>query len=101
MKVLPFRLSALLSAGLFGVCFGSAASPAFAQAQGSNSSSNPAATSGPSTYAHERTPTLIDPAGPTISLISSEQVFAMAAALNACGYDEGLADSPDIRKRVR
>jgi hypothetical protein len=49
----------------------------------------------------ERTPTLIDPAGPTISLISSEQVFAVAAALNACGYDEGLPDSPDVRKRVR
>ncbi len=49
----------------------------------------------------ERTPTLIDPAGPTISLISSEQLFVMAAALNACGYDEGLADSPDVRKRVR
>lgn len=25
----------------------------------------------------------------------------MAAALNACGYDEGLADSPEVRKRVR
>jgi tetratricopeptide (TPR) repeat protein len=44
---------------------------------------------------------MIDPAGPTISLISSEQVFAVAAALNACGYDEGLADSPDVRKHVR
>jgi hypothetical protein len=44
---------------------------------------------------------LIDPAGPTISLTTSEQVFAVAAALNACGYDEGLADSPDVRKRVR
>jgi predicted negative regulator of RcsB-dependent stress response len=43
----------------------------------------------------------VDPAGPTISLISSEQVFFMAAALNACGYDEGLDDSAPIRKRVR
>ncbi|HEY6488840.1 MAG: hypothetical protein WCC26_07720 [Terracidiphilus sp.] len=44
---------------------------------------------------------LIDPAGPTISLISSEPVFVMAAALNACGYDEGLADSAPVRQRVR
>jgi hypothetical protein len=104
MKFFRFRLSALLSAAFLCVCFGLTAAKAGAQAQDS-SSSNPSssspATSGPAAYAHERTPTLIDPAGPTISLTSSEQVFAMAAALNACGYDEGLADSPDIRKRVR
>ena len=44
---------------------------------------------------------MIDPAGPTISLISAEPVFAMAAALNACGYDEGLDESAPVRKRVR
>jgi len=27
-------------------------------------------------------------------------VFVMAAALNACGYDEGLEDSAPVRKRV-
>jgi hypothetical protein len=104
MKFFRFRLSALLSAAFFCVCFGLAAAPAGAQAPGSNSSSNsstsPAPTSGTSTYVQERTPSL-DPAGPTISLINSEQVFAVSAALNACGYDEGLADSPDVRKRVR
>jgi len=52
-------------------------------------------------YAREKAPSLIDPAGPTISLISSEPVFIMAAALNACGYDEGLEDSAAIRKHVR
>ena len=52
-------------------------------------------------YAQEKAPTLIDPAGPTISLISSEPVFVMAAALNACGYDEGLEESAAIRKRIR
>jgi tetratricopeptide (TPR) repeat protein len=102
MKVLPFRLSALLSAVLFCGCFGLATATAGAQAQGPSSSSNSAPTpSSSSAYVQERTPTLIDPAGPTISLISSEQVFVMAAALNACGYDEGLADSPDVRRRVR
>lgn len=49
----------------------------------------------------EKTPSLVDPAGPTISLISSEQVFYVAAALNACGYNEGLEQSSPIRKQVR
>jgi len=49
----------------------------------------------------EKAPSLIDPAGPTISLVSSEPVFLMAAALNACGYDEGLDSSAPVRKRVR
>ncbi len=49
----------------------------------------------------EKSPSLIDPAGPTISLIPSEQVFIMAAALNMCGYDEGLSDSAPLRQRVR
>jgi len=49
----------------------------------------------------EKAPSLVDPAGPTVSLISSEPVFLMAAALNACGYDEGLDESAPVRKRVR
>ena len=65
----------------------------FSAAQSSSSSQQ--------VYAREKAPTLIDPAGPTISLISSEPVFVMAAALNACGYDEGLNDSDPIRKRIR
>jgi tetratricopeptide (TPR) repeat protein len=52
-------------------------------------------------FAHEKAPSLIDPAGPTISLTSSEPLFLMAAALNACGYDEGLEKSAPVRKRVR
>jgi len=75
-------------------------------AQGqSSSSSEPQAgfssSSGSAEYAQEKTPTVLDPAGPTISLISSEPVFYMAAALNACGYDEGLDESDPIRKWVR
>lgn len=65
-------------------------------AQSSSSSA-----SGNVTYVREKTPTLVDPAGPTISLISTEPVFDMAAALNTCGYDEGLANSLPERKRVR
>ncbi len=52
-------------------------------------------------YVQEKAPSLIDPAGPTISLIPSEQVFIMAAALNACGYNEGIDDSDPVRKHVR
>jgi tetratricopeptide (TPR) repeat protein len=80
--------------------------PVAAQAQ--SSSSNPAGPGGKQQtsssspdFAREKAPSLIDPAGPTISLISAEPVFLMAAALNACGYDEGLEESAPVRKRVR
>jgi len=76
-----------------------AASPAAAQSSSSSSSVQNAPPG--QLYARERAPTLIDPAGPTISLISSEPVFVMAAALNACGYDEGLEESDPVRKHVR
>jgi hypothetical protein len=52
-------------------------------------------------FQQEKAPSLVDPAGPTVSLVSSEPVFLMAAALNACGYDEGLDESAPVRKRVR
>jgi tetratricopeptide (TPR) repeat protein len=73
--------------------------PAVAQSQ---SSSDPQAGSSASNSAPpEKAPSLVDPAGPTISLVSSESVFLMASALNACGYDEGLDESAPVRKRVR
>ncbi len=71
---------------------------AFAQAQQSSSGS----TSGNApVYAKEKAPSLVDPAGPAISLVPSETLFFMASALNSCGYDEGLADSDPIRQHVR
>lgn len=72
-----------------------------ARAQSSSSSSSSSNSPSGQWYSREKAPSLIDPAGPTISLISSEQVFTMAAALNACGYDEGLNDSAPIRKHIR
>ncbi len=75
-----------------------AASPAASHAQ--SSSSQQGSSSGQSAP-REKAPSLIDPAGPTVSLISSEPVFIMASALNACGYDEGLDDSAPVRKKVR
>jgi tetratricopeptide (TPR) repeat protein len=98
MMGLPFRRFALIPA-LFCALAGSTAALARAQAQGSSSSSQ-SLSSGPA-YAQEKAPSLIDPAGPTISLISLEPVFTMAAALNTCGYDEGLQDSAPVRKHVR
>ena len=64
--------------------------------QGSSSQGSPSMG-----FQQEKAPSLVDPAGPTVSLISSEPVFLMAAALNACGYDEGLEESAPVRKRVR
>jgi predicted negative regulator of RcsB-dependent stress response len=72
--------------------------PATGAAQQSSSSSAPG---GDQAFVREKAPTLVDPAGPTISMISTEPVFIMAAALNVCGYDEGLVDSAPERKRVR
>ena len=74
--------------------------PLSASAQTSSSASSSAPSAQPE-YAQVKAPSLIDPAGPTVSLISAEPVFIMAAALNACGYNEGLANSDPVRKRVR
>jgi tetratricopeptide (TPR) repeat protein len=67
----------------------------------SNSAKNQSSSSTQQGPQQEKSPALIDPAGPTVSLISSEPVFLMVAALNACGYDEGLDESEPIRKRIR
>jgi hypothetical protein len=74
-----------------------------APAAQSQSSSNPQGDQGSSSsaYARERTPSLVDPAGPTISLTSAEPVFVMTAALNMCGYNAGLDTSAPVRKQVR
>jgi tetratricopeptide (TPR) repeat protein len=75
--------------------------PVVSHAQSSSSSSKSQQSSSSQPLPQEKAPSLVDPAGPTISLVSSEPVFVMAAALNACGYDEGLEESAPVRKRVR
>src|SRR5215475_4968779 len=72
--------------------------PAAGEPQASSSSSP--AQQGP-TFAQEKAPSLVDPAGPAIELIPSEPLFFMAAVLNQCGYDEGLAESDPMRQTVR
>ena len=114
MTFRAFRSSAVLSAAAFCLLAGLPLSVALAQSSSSNAakpsgaSSNPGKPSGGGQssssapgFAQEKAPSLVDPAGPTISLVSSEPVFLMASALNACGYDEGLDESAPIRKRVR
>ncbi len=48
-----------------------------------------------------KTPVLADTSGPDVSLQNSEALFDFAAALNSCGYDQGLAASDPIRHEVR
>ena len=100
MRLRTFRWFAFLPAIV--ICLLAVFTPAIVRAQSSDSSSAKGQQNSSSQgFQQEKTPALIDPAGPTISLISSEPVFIMAAALNACGYDEGLEESAPVRKRVR
>ncbi len=55
----------------------------------------------PQTAQANKGPALLDPAGPTVSLQTSEAMFDIAAALNACGYDDGLNESDPVRQTVR
>jgi tetratricopeptide (TPR) repeat protein len=99
--MMPRRLQFFAFFSATTLCLLAALAAVSAAAQSSSSSSPNQSSSSGQMYAREKTPSLIDPAGPTISLIPSEQVFIMAAALNACGYDEGLEQSAPIRKHVR
>ena len=93
-----FRWLAAVPLALLCLTANSPQNNAFAQAPASPAKSQ---SSSSQPVAQEKAPSLIDPAGPTISLVSSEPVFLMAAALNACGYDEGLEESAPVRQQVR
>jgi hypothetical protein len=54
-----------------------------------------------STVPPSKAPVLADTTGPEVSLQNSEALFDIAAALNSCGYDQGLAASDPIRREVR
>jgi tetratricopeptide (TPR) repeat protein len=76
-------------------------SPSCAQTTSSSEaqSSSSSATATPAEI--QKPPSLIDPAGPQISLQTSEALFEIAAALNACGYDAGLDQSLPVRQKIR
>lgn len=103
MMLSRFRSSAVHWAAFSSVvfCMAAALMPAQAGCQASDSGSRKSQSSSSQPTQQQMAPSLVDPAGPTVSLVSSEQVFLMAAALNACGYDEGLDESEPVRKRVR
>jgi len=86
---------------IFPAVFSLLALAAHAQNGESSSSKGQSSSSSAQSFQQEKAPSLVDPAGPTISLISAEPVFVMASALNACGYNEGLDESSPVRKHVR
>ena len=87
----------LLATGILQPSPSQAQSSSSAEEQSSSSSSSTA----PVQPEIQKPPALIDPAGPQISLQTSESVFYLAVALNACGYDAGLDQSAPIRQKVR
>lgn len=96
---MSFRKHCLAAALVAGVVPCVIAQSSSAPGQSSSGSQSSSSAAGPAQQ--EKAPSLVDPAGPTISLVSSEPVFLMASALNACGYDEGLDESAPVRKHVR
>ena len=78
--------------------------PSPSQAQSSSSEAQSSSSSSAATPVQpevQKPPSLIDPAGPQISLQTSEAVFDIAVALNTCGYDAGLEQSQPIRQKIR
>jgi hypothetical protein len=112
MTLYRIRSSAILSAAVSCLLAGLSVPASHAQSPDSGSANNSSGKSAKNQSSssqssssqpvqQEQAPSLIDPAGPTISMVSSEPVFLMAAALNACGYDEGLDESAPVRQHVR
>ncbi len=64
----------------------------------SQSSSSDSQASAP---ARSAAPAIVDSAGPDVSLQNSEALFYVAAALNSCGYNQGLDASDPLRQEVR
>jgi len=98
---MTFRSDRLFVVVLVAVSLLAVVAGAPACAQKSESSSSKQQSSSSQAYPQEKAPSLVDPAGPTVSLVPSEPVFLMAAALNTCGYDEGLEESAPVRKHIR
>ncbi len=86
-----------------------AAAPQLPAGQSSTSSSSPGAAPSDgslnlqtqSTSNSQKAPAVIDPTGPATSLETSESLFDVMAALNTCGYNEGLSISDPVRQQVR
>ena len=93
-----FSLSALIAGQSLS---GQADQNAAAQKERQQSGNAPASSSTPQLPAPQKPPALVDPAGPAISLQTSEALFDVAVALNACGYNDELDSSDPLRQSVR
>jgi len=96
--------SLVVAAGLLAVpalLVAQAKKPDSASSSSSSAGTGQSASSSGPAFAQEKAPSLVDPAGPAIELVNSEQLFFMAATLNACGYDDGLTESDPVRQEVR
>jgi tetratricopeptide (TPR) repeat protein len=92
------RIPALRFASLFTVCCLTGVLPLAAQKPTKLSTQPPAALQ---QAKPPKAPALVNAAGPAVSLETSEALFDVATALNACGYNEGLEKSDPVRKQVR
>src|ERR1700691_2841752 len=88
----PRVLRACLALASFAVLIWLGVPPAHGQTLSNSQASDPGRTASPA---------LVDAAGPDISLQNSEALFDIAVALNACGYDQGLATSDPVRHEGR
>ena len=78
-----------------------AARPPASQSSSSTPNSQGNLSANPVQAAPAKTPAAINPTGPATSLETSESVFDVMAALNTCGYNQGLAISDPVRQKVR
>ncbi len=103
ISLLPSSLAALLAGSL---SLGALSAPvsAMAQSPASSSSSSSSSSDAPGTTSSSASlPRIAQPeaTGSAVTLETSEPLFFLAASLNACGYDNGLADSMPVRQKVR
>jgi hypothetical protein len=99
-SIRSFDFLSCMSLPLLAVCL-LAGNPCLAQSSAKAKSPGTQSAPTPTPPPKPRPPALVDPAGPAISLQTSEAMFDVAAALNSCGYDNGLDSSDPIRAHVR
>jgi tetratricopeptide (TPR) repeat protein len=99
--------SAVLLAGLAlsPTLLGQTQPPPQKPSSSSSSSDSSSSSSSPDSRAADTTsaPRIAQPqtGGSSITIETSEPLFFLAASLNACGYDTGLAESSPVRAKVR
>ena len=97
----PFRTPAAVAIFAFLTC--SLAATAQSSSSSSSSSNGTVQQDSRSTAPHPTAPRIAQPeaGGSAITLETSEPLFYLATALNACGYDADLAASAPVRATIR